>query len=927
MKEKKRRGLAVLTLFVVCATILSNFSAAFSQENLDNDSASLKARALLSRLSPEERVGQLFLVTLDGSTVRSDSPIAELISDYHIGGVVLKRSNNNFTDDNDTLSRTQALINALQTIEQESSNQFIGTTQSSSIKDFVPLFIGISQSGDLYPNDQFFTGLTPVPSQMAIGATWNLSLAEEAGRLTGQELSALGINLIFNPSLDVLETPYGEGKGDLGVRTFGGDPYWVGEMGKAYISGLQQGSQGKMAVIAKNFPGRGSSDRLPDEDVATVRKSLEQLKLIELAPFFGVTNIQSDDQSEIADGLLLSHIRYQGFQGNIRATTKPVSFDQTAVDLLMNLPELKDWRENNGILVSDDLGSAAIRRFFNTGSQTYDARLIARNAFLAGNDLLYMDNLVSTGDPDRFQTYKETISLFVQKYLEDQSFAERVDASALRLLTLKFRLYPEFSLEAVTKSSRSLDIIGQNHETAYKVAANAITLISPRIEMLDTALPDEPGRNDRIVIFTDVMAAQQCEGCALGDMISVNQFQEAILRFYGDQGSGQINEQNILSYSFVELADYVANPFNRPEIESNLSRADWVIFIAHDQNTDRPAVNALHRLLSEKPEAIRNKNSVLFAFNAPYYYDATEISSFTAYFCLYTKIPAAFDIAARVLFKEMQPQGSPPVSISGIAYNLLTATSPDPNQVIELSVDQSAQDLPDEMSEAGLPIFRLGDNLPIKTGVVVDQNGFPVPDGTVVRFMLNLQGESLTVQQMEATTEKGIARTSFKLLTPGRHEIRVNSEPAINSQILLIEISEGAGAIISAITPTPLPTLGLENEPVQPELTESQEPSDNDIRDGRFWRWIIATIFAWLSGFLCYRFFDFVKPVRYRLQVSLWIIIGGSIAGLWQQMSLPGSIHRSGLSGNFLFLILLIAFEAIFGFLAWWILADRYTEV
>jgi beta-N-acetylhexosaminidase len=247
--------------------------------------------------------------------------------------------------------------------------------------------------------------------------------------------------------------------------------------------------------------------------------------------------------------------------------------------------------------------------------------------------------------------------------------------------------------------------------------------------------------------------------------------------------------------------------------------------------------------------------------------------------------------------------------------------------VIELSVDQSAQDLPEEVSEAGLPVFRLGDNLPIKTGIIVDQNGYPVPDGTVVRFLLNLQGESLTVQQMEAITEKGVARTSFKLLTPGRHEIRVNSEPALNSQILLLEISEGAGAIISAITPTPLPTLGLENEPVQPEITENQVSSDEDSRGGRFWHWIIVTIFAWLSGFLCYRYFDFINPIRYRLQVSMWIIIGGTFAGLWQQMKLPGSIYQSGLPGNLLLTLLVIAFEVIFGFLAWWILADRYSEV
>jgi beta-N-acetylhexosaminidase len=57
-------------------------------------------------------------------------------------------------------------------------------------------------------------------------------------------------------------------------------------MGKAYISGLHTGSKSRMVVIAKHFPGRGSSDRSPEEEVATVRKSLEQLKQIELPPFF-----------------------------------------------------------------------------------------------------------------------------------------------------------------------------------------------------------------------------------------------------------------------------------------------------------------------------------------------------------------------------------------------------------------------------------------------------------------------------------------------------------------------------------------------------------------------------------------------------------------------------------------------------------------
>ena len=84
--------------------------------------------------------------------------------------------------------------------------------------------------------------------------------------------------MLLGPSLDVVESPNPSAQIDLGTRVFGGDPFWVGEMGKAYISGLHAGSNSHMVVIAKHFPGRGGSDRSPEEEVATVRKSLEQLK-------------------------------------------------------------------------------------------------------------------------------------------------------------------------------------------------------------------------------------------------------------------------------------------------------------------------------------------------------------------------------------------------------------------------------------------------------------------------------------------------------------------------------------------------------------------------------------------------------------------------------------------------------------------------
>jgi len=198
--------------------------------------------------------------------------------------------------------------------------------------------------------------LTPLPSQMAIGSTWDLGLASQVGEVLGRELSSLGVNLLLGPNLDVLETENSEAAASLGVNTYGGDPFWVGEMGKSFITGLHTGSDDRVLVVAQNFPGTGNSDRSPESEVATVRKSLEQLKQIELAPYFAVTDLNVDDPARV-DAVMVSHIRYQGFQGNIRATTRPISFDSTAFQQLMALSQFDTWRQNGGLVISDNLGS------------------------------------------------------------------------------------------------------------------------------------------------------------------------------------------------------------------------------------------------------------------------------------------------------------------------------------------------------------------------------------------------------------------------------------------------------------------------------------------------------------------------------------------------------------------------------------------
>jgi beta-N-acetylhexosaminidase len=47
-------------------------------------------------------------------------------------------------------------------------------------------------------------------------------------------------------------------------------------MGRAYICGVHWGGNGRVAAVAKNFPGHGGSDRLPDREIATVDKRTER---------------------------------------------------------------------------------------------------------------------------------------------------------------------------------------------------------------------------------------------------------------------------------------------------------------------------------------------------------------------------------------------------------------------------------------------------------------------------------------------------------------------------------------------------------------------------------------------------------------------------------------------------------------------------
>ncbi len=848
-----------------------------------------RAQALLENMTPAERVGQLFLVATSATDLPEDSPLYNLIVRRHIGGLILRQDGFGQANIPETPQALQEFTRRAQGLAWRAQFSELADPLSGEHyhPTFVPLFLAVAQEGDGYPWDTLLSpDLTVLPSPLAVGATWSPELAQEVGQVMGRELAALGFNMLLGPPLDVATTPSPGSPGDLGVHTFGGDPYWVGVLGQAFILGVHQGGEQRLAVVAKHFPGYGASDRDPAQEVATVRKSLEQLKQIELAPFFAVTGNASAEES-VADGLLTSHLRYQGFQGNIRATTKPVSLDAQAMALLMGLQPFATWRQDGGLLVSDDLGSPAIRRFYDPTGQTFSARQVARDAFLAGNDLLYLGDMTEPGDESPYPAINRVLDFFLQKYGEDPAFAQLVDQAVLRILTAKARLYPSFALSAVQASTEDLAVLGQGEEVVFRVAQNAATLISPEATDLEAVLPQPPGPKDRLLFLTDTLSYQACDDCPVRWALAPDALSQAVLRLYGAEGGGVVDPKRIVNLTYDNLLAWLAQPDAHPEVPALIRQSDWVIVAALDADPGRPSSLAFKELLNQRPDLLQDKKVVAFAFHAPYYFDATDLSKISAYYGLYSKAPPFVEMAARLLFREVRPQGASPVSIEGIGYDLITATSPDPGQVIPLTWDFPAPTSAAEAAatpEPGQPLsVAPGAAVPVRTGVIVDHNGHPVPDGTVVRFLLTGPGGEGVQQQVTVTTIAGVARASLQPAQPGTWEIRVQSEPAYQSEVLLVQVG-GETTEEEHLPATTAPTAAV----ATPSATEpTLQPVVHTQVD---WLDYLVTLMAsLLVAWLAYRHFLQRAQVRWGLRYGALCFSGGMLGYLYVALRLPGS--------------------------------------
>jgi beta-N-acetylhexosaminidase len=655
-----------------------------------------------------------------------------------------------------------------------------------------------------------------------------------------------------------------------------------------------------------------------------VQRTLEKLQEIDLAPFSAVA--QAEDPLARPDGVLVSHIRFRGLEG-----TRPVSVDSQVLARLLALPELTGWREQGGVTVSDELGARALRRFYDPAEESFNSRHIARDAFLAGNDLLLLSQFALSDDwQSQVTNVKSTITFFRERYESDPSFQAAVDAAVARILRLKLALYngtPELALAPpdVEMDDAQTELY---REALSAMGHDAVTLLFPSSP---DQVPPPPTFADTIVIFTDDRRGQACATCAPTSYVDPFALRDTILRLYGPDATGQIDPALVTSFTYTQLEEYMNTPSVLPTpsppetedatpvplhpIEQALQNANWIVFAMLDPTGDRPQSGVVRRFLAERADALRAPHIVVLAYDAPYYLDATEINKLSAYYVVYSRIESFIEASVRALFSEFAPVGAPPVSVTGINYDLLTQTSPDPDQTITLHYyvgesSENGQPTPEPPAEGEItptpPQPQIGDELTLRTDAIMDHNGHPVPDGTLVQFIFNYPREGLEHSNLE-TTQGGVAETTVMLDRTGQLDISIQTDPVPRKVVLQITIPEGAPVTFSTPTPPPTPTptqtpsptptliptpVPVESPVPTPEVTVREMPEEPPpAREGSLVDLVLALVGVLITGGIGYYVVRLNNgPVSGGLRVALWSSIVGLTLYLLYALRVPGTV-------------------------------------
>lgn len=451
-----------LTLLTACLFSALSMADPITQAQLNElwKDKQKSADEIVNKMSEAEKIGQLFMLDFrywnkdsngePAAFLAMNDEVAKVISQYHLGSVILFREN---------------LIDTPQTIK------LINQLQSS--RSNLPLFIGTDQEGG------YVTRLrvgTEMPGNMALGATRNPALAELTGMIHGYELASLGFNINFGPVVDVNNN---QNNPVIGVRSYSDNKELVENLSTNYIKGIHKYN---LLTSLKHFPGHGNVSSDSHVDLPIVNSDAKTWRSTKLAPFKYAL-------AHGSDAVMTAHIIVPALDDNkiTTLTGKKVGIPATLSKPILH-GILRDELKFEGLIVTDAMDMGAI-------ADNFDINWAVETSLLAGSDIVLMP--IKMWDTEAVTRLDNMYRYLEVQAAKNPELQKRIDESAKRVVLKK--LQQQITAQPVDINVAEHVVASKSHKDLENmVSEQAVTLIKN-----DNVLPYILKPQNRILVISD----------------------------------------------------------------------------------------------------------------------------------------------------------------------------------------------------------------------------------------------------------------------------------------------------------------------------------------------------------------------------------------------------------------------------------------
>lgn len=348
---------------------------------LDSVNINGAVSSILSKMTLEEKIGQLFIVSTDSLDMSSPLQYTENMQDaqdtFQPGGIIFFSYN---------MQDRQQAMKLLQDLQSNSK---------------IPLFLGIDEEGGSVQRLAKSKGMEvePLPSMAQIGQTGDSANAYDIGLKLADSLGQLGFNLDFAPVADLCTV---SDNTEIGERSFGDDPKLVADMVVQEVKALQEN---RVCATLKHFPGQGAVKEDTHKGFANLDTTIDKLRKKEFIPF--EKGIDAD-----VDFVMMSHVSVEP----ITQTEVPASLSKLMVQNI-----LREELGFDGVIITDAMNMKIITKFYASS----DASI---SAIKAGVDMILMP-----------EDYEKSFYALLDAVKEGKISEDRIDDSVERILSVKLK--------------------------------------------------------------------------------------------------------------------------------------------------------------------------------------------------------------------------------------------------------------------------------------------------------------------------------------------------------------------------------------------------------------------------------------------------------------------------------------------------------